>query len=161
MIKLVYAQTQDGVIGDDNKLPWSIPAEMKHFRQTTLHKNVLMGSKTFVSMNSRPLKNRLNIVLTRNPKKFEGIEAENLIFTSDVDALIKKYQGPANDDLYVIGGNEIFTIFFDCADEIIRSMILENYQGNVKISNYNFENFKKINTIKENEFEIEYFERKK
>ncbi|PPE05475.1 dihydrofolate reductase [Williamsoniiplasma lucivorax] len=160
MIILIYAQTKEGVIGNDDRLPWNIPAEMKHFQATTLNHTVLMGSKTFVSMKNRPLKNRFNIVITRNPKKFNEIKADNLMFTSDVEAIVKKYQHTKTNNLYVIGGNEIFELFFDYADEIIRTTVYENYPGNIKISNYDFEKFEKTNIIKEDEFEIEYFKRK-
>jgi len=73
---------QNCLIGKDNKLPWKIMAEMKYFSQITSGNTVLMGSKTFESI-GKPLKNRFNIVITRNKGKFRNLVDKNLIFTDN------------------------------------------------------------------------------
>lgn len=71
---IVVAYDLNNVIGADNKLPWSIPEDMAHFRAFTGTKNIVMGRKTFESIGS-PLPNRRNVVVSRNPDlKIEGVE---------------------------------------------------------------------------------------
>ena len=64
-IALIVAVARNGVIGADNKLPWHLPGDLKHFKAVTLGKPVVMGRKTFESI-GRPLPGRLNIVVTRD-----------------------------------------------------------------------------------------------
>ncbi len=74
-ISLIAAVAENGVIGNKNGLPWRIKSEMAHFRAVTLHKPVIMGRRNFESL-PRPLKNRANIVITRDPSyKKDGIIA--------------------------------------------------------------------------------------
>ncbi|MEY8875691.1 MAG: dihydrofolate reductase, partial [Leptothrix sp. (in: b-proteobacteria)] len=66
---LIAAVARDGVIGYDNRLPWHLPEDLKHFKQQTLGCPVLMGRKTWDSLppRFRPLPGRSNVVLTRQP----------------------------------------------------------------------------------------------
>ncbi|WP_031543131.1 dihydrofolate reductase [Mesoplasma photuris] len=159
MISLIWAQTQKGVIGNKNSLPWSIPEEMKHFRATTLNSDILMGNKTFISMGQKPLPKRLNYVLSSNAKALSVNNKDNLIYIDDISDLIKKYKNNPDNKLYVIGGSQIFNLFFDHADEIIRTIIKEDYEGDVYIENFNYNKLSKVKQIDYDEFYIEYFER--
>lgn len=62
----IVAISRNGCIGNDNALPWRIGSDLKRFRQLTSGSVVIMGRKTFESLNSKPLPNRINIVLTRD-----------------------------------------------------------------------------------------------
>jgi dihydrofolate reductase len=159
MIKLIWAQTKTGVIGKSQGLPWKIPAEMQHFQKTTWNQKVLMGMKTFESMNNHPLKNRDNYVLTFEPEKYREQETDKLHFLSEYQPIIDTYQKNVSQDIYIIGGNSVFELFFPVADEIIRTVIYQNYAGDLTISNFDFSNFKLVKTQKELEFEVQYFER--
>lgn len=64
-ISLIAAVADNGVIGKDNKLPWYLPEDLRHFKQLTQYKPVIMGRKTYESL-GKPLPNRLNIVVSRN-----------------------------------------------------------------------------------------------
>jgi len=66
-LAMIWAMTRNRVIGRDNDLPWSLPADMKHFMTTTRGHPVIMGRRTFESMNGKPLPRRTNIVVTRTP----------------------------------------------------------------------------------------------
>jgi dihydrofolate reductase len=100
---------QNYLIGKGNKLPWKIPAEMKYFSQITSGNTILMGSKTFESI-GKPLKNRHNIVITRNPEKYQDWQEknENLVSASDLKETLKPYQTNQNKHIFVIGGREIY-----------------------------------------------------
>ena len=71
-LSLIVAMTKNHVIGQENKMPWHLPADLAWFRQNTLGKPVIMGRKTFESI-GRPLPKRTNIVLSRTPYVYEGV----------------------------------------------------------------------------------------
>ena len=65
-VVLVYAVAENGVIGNDNTIPWRLKSDMQRFKALTMGKPIVMGRKTFESFPRRPLPGRTNIVITRN-----------------------------------------------------------------------------------------------
>ncbi|WP_332908518.1 dihydrofolate reductase [Paenibacillus roseus] len=121
-IILISAMAKNRTIGIENKLPWKLPEDMAFFRRTTTGNTVLMGRKTFESFGSRPLKNRLNVVMTRSADYVpEGCE----IVHSVAEAL-DRYSGA---DLFVIGGEEIYRQLLPYADRILLTEIDEEFEG--------------------------------
>lgn len=112
-MRCIVAADKNWAIGKDNKLLVSIPSDMKFFRTQTSGKVVVMGRKTLESFpNGLPLKNRTNIVLTKNPDyKLDGA----IIVHSVEEALeeIKKYP---SDDVYCIGGDSVYRLFLPYCD---------------------------------------------
>ena len=107
-MNLIVAADKNWGIGKNNKLLVSIPADMKLFRQETTGKVVVMGRKTLESFpNGLPLKNRTNIVLTRN-ENYDGKGALVLHTIEDVLEEIGKYP---SDQVYCIGGDSIYRQF--------------------------------------------------
>ena len=106
MIIGIAAVDRQGAIGKGGKLPWHYAADMKFFRETTTGHAVVMGRKTWLTL-GKPLKNRLNIVLSRDP----NIEPqESLLVLSDVDSVLSLNESLAT-DLFVIGGAQIYKAF--------------------------------------------------
>lgn len=106
MIIGIAAVDRKGAIGKGGKLPWHYSADMKFFRETTTGHAVVMGRKTWLSL-GKPLKNRLNIVLSRD----SSIEPEeSLLVLSDLDSVIS-FNKSITTDLFVIGGAQIFSAF--------------------------------------------------
>jgi dihydrofolate reductase len=106
-IVLVVARADNGVIGKDGKLPWHIPADLKHFKAVTGGAPMIMGRRTF---NSLPglLPGRRHIVITRDPRwQAEGAEVAH----SPAEAL----ELATETRVAVIGGAEIFELFLPCA----------------------------------------------
>jgi dihydrofolate reductase len=105
----VVAHDRNGVMGKDGALPWHLPADLKHFRDLTIGKPVVMGRKTFVSMGA-PLIKRRNIVLTRDFSFLaEGVEVANSL--QDVFDFTAR-----EEEIAVIGGSEIFDAFAPYVD---------------------------------------------
>ncbi|TXH10330.1 MAG: dihydrofolate reductase [Spirochaetes bacterium] len=115
-IILIAAASLDGYIGIDNKLPWHSPADMKHFRQQTEGHVVIMGRKTFDSLGGKPLKNRVNIVLTRNP--IPGACSDGVIFADSKERALQIAKAECT-KIFVIGGEEIYSLFLEDATEIL------------------------------------------
>lgn len=122
---------QNYLIGKNSKLPWKIPAEMKYFSQITSGNTVLMGSKTFESI-SGPLKERHNIVITKNPEKYRHWQKKNLTFSADLKESLEPYKKTPDKHIFVIGGREIYQQTYSCADYYYISVVKGTYKGNVK-----------------------------
>lgn len=107
-MNLIVAVSKNWGIGKDGDLLFSIPEDMKFFRETTMGKVVVMGRKTLESFpNKKPLPKRTNIVLTRN--KDYAPESVTVCHTpEEVLREVKKYP---TDDCFVIGGEEIYRLF--------------------------------------------------
>ena len=102
-ISLVAAVADNGVIGADGGMPWHLPADLKHFKQLTLGKPVLMGRLTWESI-GKPLPDRLNLVLTRDA----DWEADGAQRVASLDEALRVAQRAGDDELMVIGGAEVY-----------------------------------------------------
>lgn len=112
-LTLIAAVADNGVIGRDNGLPWRLPGDLKRFKALTLGKPVIMGRKTFASI-GRPLPERLNIVVTRDPAaRFDGAS----VVHSLEEALAAAAASGAAEAM-VIGGAEIYALALPLADRL-------------------------------------------
>lgn len=111
-MKLIAAVDNEWNIGNKGGLLFSLPDDMKFFRTTTSRKIVVMGRKTLESFpGSKPLKNRVNIVLSRCNRRVDGAE-----FATSVDELLVKLKAYDSDDIYVIGGAQIYSLLLPYCD---------------------------------------------
>ncbi len=99
MITSVAALSHNRVIGQDGRLPWKMPADLRHFRALTKGKTILMGRKTWESI-GHPLPDRENLVLSRSTD-----------FVPEGARLVTLEEALALPELYVIGGEEIYRLF--------------------------------------------------
>ncbi|MEX6031382.1 dihydrofolate reductase [Providencia huaxiensis] len=114
-ISLVAAIAQNNAIGKDNDLLWHLPADFKHFKNTTSGHFILMGRKTFESF-PKPLPNRTHLIITR--QKNYNVPDNCFAFTSVNDALqFAKQQN--QETVYVIGGGEIYKETISIANELV------------------------------------------
>ena len=113
-LNLIYACADNGVIGRDNTLPWHLPEDLAHFRQLTMGCPVLMGRKTWDSLppRFRPLPGRLNLVLTRQT----DWHAEGATRVATIAEALA--QCPAGQDLWVIGGAEVYAMALPLASRL-------------------------------------------
>ena len=104
-MKIIAAVDKNWAIGRDNQLLVSIPADMKMFRQETSGKVVVMGRKTLESFpNGLPLKNRTNIVLTKNP----NYQVKDALVLHSVEEILEEIKKYPSDQVYCIGGDSIY-----------------------------------------------------
>ena len=133
MINLIWAMTENYIIGQDNSLPWKIKEEMQYFTQTTQGHTILMGRKTFESI-GRPLPKRDNIVLTANQKwaKITKLKYPQLVIENNLSLVIQQFTNKS-EQLFIIGGREIFYQTYPFADQLFISIIKKRYPGNIKL----------------------------
>ena len=103
MLITIAALSRNRVIGDQGQIPWNLPGDMKHFRESTSGGVIVMGRTTFESI-GRPLPGRENWVLTRGDKQIEGVR----IFHSVEEVLAAV---PEKKPVWIIGGEQIYREF--------------------------------------------------
>lgn len=124
MISIIVAADEQNVIGKDNALPWNLPDEMKFFREKTKGHPIIMGRKNYESI-GRALPGRRNIVITRQ----EGYEAEGCDVVHSLDEAISLVS--SEDEIFIIGGGEIYKQAMEKADRIYFTRIHANFDGDV------------------------------
>ncbi|MEP2024589.1 MAG: dihydrofolate reductase [Reichenbachiella sp.] len=115
-IALIAAMSKNRVIGINNDLPWHLPDDMKYFMETTKGHVVIMGRKNFDSLppKFKPLPNRTNVILTRR----KSFEVPDCTVFNDIDAAYDFAVEQGEQELFVIGGGQIYEMAMDRADVI-------------------------------------------
>ena len=125
----MVAMTPERVIGKDGGLPWHLPEDLKTFKKYTTGHPIVMGRKTWDSIEF-PLPKRQSIVLTRDTEwSAEG--AEVIHIPTD----LKKLE-LIDQDVFIIGGAQVYEAFMDSLDEFLVSYVYENYQGDTYLSEF-------------------------
>ncbi|HEX4300203.1 MAG TPA: dihydrofolate reductase [Gammaproteobacteria bacterium] len=122
IVSLIVAVGRRNEIGKGGKMPWHLPADLKHFKRNTLGKPVLMGRKTLTAI-GRPLPERRNLVLTRDAA-FQADGCETV--TSLEGAIARVGAAP---ELMVIGGGEVYRLAWERADRIYLTCIQADVDG--------------------------------
>ncbi|MCF6143907.1 type 3 dihydrofolate reductase [Pseudoalteromonas sp. S1727] len=126
---MIAAMANNRVIGQDNNMPWHLPADLQHFKAVTMSKPVIMGRKTFESI-GRPLPGRHNIVISRN----SDFEATGVDVVSSPEAAISLVC--ECDEVMVIGGGNIYQQFLERADTLYLTFIDLDVKGDTQFPDY-------------------------
>lgn len=155
MISLIFAIDKNNLIGKGNDLPWHYPEDLKYFKTITSGKTVLMGEATFDSIFSRigkPLPNRNNIVATLDLNfKRDGVTI--------INDLIKFLKEEHDEEIFVIGGKQIYTLSLPYADRLYITHIDKEYEGDVYFPTIEYEKYKKIKETIDGELNFSVYER--
>ncbi|MCP3973008.1 MAG: dihydrofolate reductase [bacterium] len=128
MIVLVAAVARNRVIGVDGSLPWSIPADLQRFKALTTGKPIVMGRATYESI-GRPLPQRTNIVLTRNPD-FVGAGVRPAADAATALRIARQEHGE-NAEICVIGGGQVYSLFMPVATRMELTVVDLAPEGDV------------------------------
>lgn len=123
MIKMIWAQGKNGELGIDNRLPWHIPEDLRHFKETTSGSVVIMGGSTYRSLKG-PLPDRTNIVLTRDPEPIWA--PPHVLIYNSLPLLLNDLKTAA---AYVIGGKELYDMFMPHAERLIVTHIDDEFEA--------------------------------
>lgn len=156
-MQLIVAVDKNWGIGYNNDLLVSIPGDKKNFRMLTTGKTLIMGRKTLESFpEGRPLKDRVNIVVTRK-RNYDGHGA--IVVNSPEEAVAKARELSAEDDIFVIGGGEIYAQLLDQCDTAVITKI--NYEYTADTFFPNLDKDESWECVDESEemtcFSMEYF----
>lgn len=119
------------VIGNNNKLPWNIPEDLKRFKDITSGHPIIMGRKTYESI-GRALPNRTNIIVTRDT----NYQAAGCIVVNTLDDAINQAKQVETDQICIIGGGEIFRQAMPIVDKLYLTTIEGEFEGNVFFPEY-------------------------
>ncbi len=122
MISIIVAVARDGVIGGENRLLWHIREDLQRFKHITTGHPVVMGRKTFESL-GRPLPNRTNVVITRN----KDYQAQGCTFAGSLEEALALF--PASEEVFVIGGAQIYAQALPLADRFYLTRVDAAYAG--------------------------------
>ena len=137
-VSIIAAIADNLAIGKNNKLPWHLPADLKHFKQLTTGHAVVMGKRTFESLPNGPLPNRKNIVLTSIP---EGDFDKYYEATSIKDALdLCEHE----DEVFIIGGASIFSQAIKMVDNMYITWVHANFEADTFFPKINLKVWKEI-----------------
>jgi len=126
-VGLIWAEAVGGIIGSDGTLPWHLPEDLAHFKELTLGSPVIMGRKSWDALPERfrPLPGRQNIVVTRQADwRADGAQTAH-----SVTAALDLGAASATEQIWVIGGAEIFASVIDHADRLEVTEIRERFDG--------------------------------
>lgn len=118
MISLIVAMDLNNGIGIDNEIPWRISSDLRQFKRLTMGHHILMGRKTYESI-SKTLPGRVMIILTRSLE----YQAEGCVVLHSLLDAIRYAEGQGENELFVIGGEDIFAQSIDIADRIYLSKV--------------------------------------
>ena len=129
VVALVLARSDNGVIGDQGRIPWRVPEDLRHFRQVTLGKPCIMGRKTWASLPVKPLPGRVNIVVTRD----RDFSADGAVVAFSVEGALRLAQRGEPSEIMVIGGSEIYRAAIPYAARVYLTEIHGNFSGDARL----------------------------
>lgn len=122
-ISLIVAASTNNAIGNKGALLWHLPNDLKFFKNTTWAMPVIMGRKTFESV-GKPLPGRTNIVITTQP----GWKAEGVTTALSLDDAMQKAAALATNEIFIIGGGQIYEQSFAIANRIYMTRVHTNIE---------------------------------
>lgn len=129
IISMIAAMAKNRVIGADNKMPWHLPADLKHFKATTLGKPVIMGRNTYESI-GKALPGRTNIVISRDI----NLQLADAITVSDVEAALLAVK--ESGEVMIIGGGAIYNTFLPLCHRLYLTEIELEVDGDTYFPDY-------------------------
>ena len=122
IISLIVAMDRNNIIGMDNDLPWRLSSDLKHFKEITMGKPIIMGRKTHESI-GRPLPGRENIIITRD----QTYVAEGCTVIHDINDMVVFCKG--QDEIMIMGGAEIYRQTLSKADMLYLTEVHAEVEG--------------------------------
>ena len=151
-LTIIVARSKQGIIGQDNALPWRLPADLQHFKKITTGHPIIMGRNTWESLPFRPLGNRMNVVITNRP--IDGPQPDRVFTHAEFKAALpdlKPYK-----ERYIIGGARLVNECFDLIDEFLISRIDGVYDCDTYLPAAVFElAYKKVDSYTEDGVNVE------
>lgn len=144
IVSIIAAIGKNGQLGIDNKIPWILKEDMQNFKNLTLNHHILMGRRTFESIGGKPLKNRINLLVTRN----KNIDPKGCkVFDCSYKAM-DFAKSNKEKEIFIIGGTTIYKFFLDnnLADKMY--ITETTYDGNADtfFPNFNKSEWKIVET---------------
>lgn len=134
---IIVAHSENRVIGKDEDIPWHYPEDLKYFKEKTTSNAVLMGRKTFESLPevSKPLQERLNIVLTSNPESI----SEDVSIAESLEEAWEIAEESKYEELFIAGGSSVYSQTIDEVDRMLITVVKDKRDGDSYFPDFNKE----------------------
>lgn len=142
MITFVYTQDEHGAIGFKQDLPWYLPSDLKHFKETTMGHTMVMGRKTFESMGKRLLPGRKSVVVTNQADY--GADIPELMVLHNIEDVLELGK---NQELMVIGGAGLYESLWPHVDKIARTVIYDTFEADTFIPEIDKSKFELVKVV--------------
>ena len=139
MITLILAMSENNIIGDQGRLPWHLPRDLKHFKQITLNQTIVMGRRTFESI-GRLLPRRKHIILSRDI----DFCVEGATIMHSLDILLNEHKKPSDKTLFIIGGGQLYMQSLAYADQIYLTRVHTKILGDTFFPELSAQNWQLI-----------------
>lgn len=139
MISIISALAKNRVIGKRNALPWYLPADLKHFKENTVNKTIVMGLNTFKSVGERPLPNRKNVVLT-DDMNYQA--PEGVVVAHSIDEVLQI----TNDEpeVMISGGAMVYNQFLPLAEKLYLTFIDHDFDGDIFFPEFDMAEWREV-----------------
>ena len=151
---IIAALTRKGVIGRDNDMPWHISEESKQFKKLTLGGTLIMGRKTFESIDSRPLPRRKHIIVSRSMPDSAGIDVCRTLDEAGDKA--REY----GREIFCAGGAEIYRQFLPQAKRLYMSYVKQDFSGDTYFPHFDLNEWRVVKEEDQEAFVFVEYERK-
>lgn len=166
MLRFIWAEDEASYIGYQGRLPWNLPADMKHFKKLTSDHVIVMGRKTFESFPGL-LPKREHVILSTSPilqRQYQDNPRVKIF--SQIDQLRDWLGNHSNEIIDIIGGARLFEEFKNDVDVLEETKIHHIFVGDTKMPDMNYDDFKLFNVEKhpaddKNEFDYDFLEYKR
>jgi len=128
-LSIIAAMDRNRLIGNNNQLPWHLPADLQFFKRTTLGKPILMGRKTFDSI-GRPLSGRRNVIISRNPN-YQAAGCDVVHSIEEALKLVKE-----SEEVMLIGGAMLYEQALPLAQRLYLTLIEAEFEGDAWFPDY-------------------------
>lgn len=165
MVVIIIAALDDGgVIGNKGAIPWNLLEDFKHFKRTTKGHAIIMGRATFESI-GKPLPDRLNIVLSRNPtpgvaSNSVRVASDGIIIKQSLPDAIAEAQDRGHSTIFLIGGAGVYQEGMDIADKMVLSHVDGTHEGDTFFPAWDRKEWSVVEEQKKEGFAIKVYERK-
>ena len=143
VISAIVACAHNGVIGQDNQIPWYLPADLSYFKRITLNHHIIMGRNSFESI-GRPLPKRTNVVISRNPYFI----ATGCVRAFSIKEALKIAQDNGETEAFIIGGGEIYKQSMALWDKLYITNVDVMIEGSVVFPMIDYDHWTLINEEK-------------
>ena len=144
-ISIIAAVSWNNVIGIDNKLPWNLRSDLTNFKKLTSGHAVVMGRKTFESIGGKPLKNRLNVVISKSDRWYDDL---NIITCSSLEEAIDVLRSDgSNNEIFIIGGQSLYLQSLSMASKIYLTCVKAIVEGDTYFPFINPKEWKEISRV--------------
>ena len=142
-VSMIVAKSKNDVIGIQGKLPWSLKADLAHFKKVTMGHHMIMGRKTFDSLGAKPLPGRMHLIVSNDPKA----AGDNVIWFNSVFRALKHAERQGEKEVFIIGGAQIYKACISLVDRLYLTEVQTEVKGDAYFPQLSLKNWNLVSEV--------------